>query len=60
MTIFSLELIKDTEAHIYSVTSATIAKITDRINKIEGIVGSYIANDLRNKLWKQARALELI
>ena len=60
MTIFSLELIKSVEKNIYSVSAATIASVTEKINHVETIVGSYIANDLRNKLWTQVRALELI
>lgn len=60
MPIITLQQIKEVEAMIATMSSKSMAAITKRINEVEEAIGSYIANQLRQKLWAQARALELI
>lgn len=60
MTITILNTIKDVETRIHSVNSDNLRSIRERIDMIEESIGSYIATQLRDQLWKQARAIELI
>lgn len=60
MTIHSLNLIKDIETKINGLNQNNLKSIRERIDLIETKLGSYIATQLRNQLWKQARAIELI
>lgn len=60
MAIGILNMIKIVEKKINSMNAKTIVHVRESIDNIEDIVGSIIADQLRSKLWKQARALELI
>lgn len=60
MSIKLLKVIKTVEEKIHQMNSKTIASVREHIDNIEEIVGSIIADQLREKMWKQARFLELI
>lgn len=60
MAIGLLNLIKTVEKKINSMNAKTLTSVRESIDNVEATVGTIIADQLRSKFWKQARALELI
>lgn len=60
MKIETLNMIKDMEILISTVTTSNLKAIRERIDELKTKVGEEIYRQLMNLLWKQARACEII
>ena len=60
MSIKLISNIKKIEEKIHNMNAKTIIHVREAIDNVEDIVGTIIADQLRAKMWRQARSLELI